>query len=149
MTAKQPELNQEARQILNDAISAAGLRTTKQRDHIFATLLQTRDHPTVDEVYERAKMSMRQISRATVYNCLETLVNCGLVKQISLEREPSRYCPNLAEHAHFHCKNSHRVYDIPLPESLIQSIKSVLPPHTTLDHLEIHFKGSINHQHTE
>ena len=33
---------------------------------------------------------MPTISMATVYNCLETLVTCGLVKQVNIEREPTR-----------------------------------------------------------
>ena len=137
-----PELTHEARVALNEAITACGLRSTRQRDHIFAVLLEKRDHPTVDEVYERAKSTMPHISLATVYNCLEALVNCGLVRQVNLERESSRYCPNLQEHAHFHCKKTSRVYDIPLPESTIESLKSVVPKEFDLEAIEIHFKGS-------
>jgi Fur family peroxide stress response transcriptional regulator len=137
-----PELTHEARVALNQAITTCGLRSTRQRDHIFAVLLEKRDHPTVDEVYERAKSTMPQISLATVYNCLETLVNCGLVRQVNLEREPSRYCPNLAEHAHFHCTKTARVYDIPLPASIIETLKSIIPQEFDLEVVEIHFKGS-------
>ena len=57
------------------------------------------------------------ISLATVYNCLETLSHSGLVRQVNLDRGPSRYCPNLKEHGHFHCETCGTIYDIDLPDS--------------------------------
>ena len=65
----------------------------------------------------RAKRSMPDISFATVYNCLDTLVHCGLIRQVNLDRSPSRYCPNMGEHCHFYCDSCERVLDIDLPAS--------------------------------
>ncbi|HAV12834.1 MAG TPA: transcriptional repressor, partial [Opitutae bacterium] len=86
---------------LDKALEHSGQRSTKQREHIFSVLLEKRDHPTADEVYARAKSDMPTISLATVYNCLETLVETSLIRQVNFEREPTRYCPNLTQHAHF------------------------------------------------
>ncbi len=138
---KNAVLSPDAQKALNQAITRAGLRSTKQRDHIFAVLLTQRDHPTAEEVYARAKLGMQTISLATVYNCLETLVACGLVRQVNLERESSRYCPNLAEHAHFHCHDTGRVYDIPLPLSISGELKHILPLGFSAESIEISFKG--------
>ena len=74
---------------LDHALEHSGQRSTKQREHIFSVILEKRDHPTADEVYARAKGEMPTISLATVYNCLETLVESGLVKQVNFEREPT------------------------------------------------------------
>src|SRR5688572_2069768 len=101
------QLTPHAKITLESALTKIGSKSTKQREHVFAMLLTQRDHPTAEEVYTRLKDTIdaeSSISLATVYNCLETLVACGLVKQVNIEREPNRYCPNLAEHAHFHCK---------------------------------------------
>ena len=103
------KLSKKSHEILNGALVQGGLRSTRQREHVFGVLLGQRDHPTADEVYARAKVEMPSISLATVYNCLETLVECSLVRQVNFEREPSRFCPNLAEHAHFYDENSGRV----------------------------------------
>ena len=57
---------------------------------------------------------MPGISLATVYNCLETLVANGLVRQVNVDREPTRYCPNTEEHGHFICEQCSQVFDIEL-----------------------------------
>jgi Fur family peroxide stress response transcriptional regulator len=73
------------------------------------------DHPTADEIFERAKNRMPEISFATVYNCLSVLVRCGLVRQVTLDRSPTRFCPNMREHCHFFCEECGQVTDIDLP----------------------------------
>ncbi len=58
---------------------------------------------------------MPSISLATVYNCLETLVDCGLARQVNVEREATRYCANLQEHGHFMLQRAAaQVHDVPL-----------------------------------
>jgi Fur family peroxide stress response transcriptional regulator len=93
---------------------ANGIRLTKQREEVFGILLQKRDHPTATEVFLRAKKHMPSISLATIYNCLEALVDCGLVKQVNLDRAPTRFCANLEEHSHFYCEGCGSVSDVVL-----------------------------------
>ncbi len=52
---------------------------------------------------------------ATVYNCLDALVECGLARQVTLERGATRFCPNMREHCHFYCDQCQSVFDIELP----------------------------------
>jgi Fur family peroxide stress response transcriptional regulator len=89
-----------------------GHRMTPQRREVYEVLLAERDHPTATEVFWRAKQRVPSISLATVYNCLETLVECGLAKQVNVEREATRYCPNLNEHGHFLCERCGKVFDV-------------------------------------
>ena len=76
---------------------------TKQRKVVYEILMDERDHPTASEVFLRAKAQMPGISLATVYNCLEAMTQAGLIKQVNVVREASRFCPNLRPHAHFFC----------------------------------------------
>jgi Fur family peroxide stress response transcriptional regulator len=87
---------------------------------------------------------MPTISMATVYNCLETLVSSGLVKQVNIEREPTRYCPNLAPHAHFHCRDTGRVYDVPVPVGTMEKLTDVLPGTYQADSVELVFRGHLS-----
>jgi Fur family transcriptional regulator, peroxide stress response regulator len=135
------KLEPQARHALGEALTHAGQRSTRQREHVFAVLLDKRDHPTADEVYARARSTMPAISLATVYNCLETLVSCGLVRQVNIEREPSRYCPNLHEHAHFHDERTGRVYDIEVPATFVTRLRNLLPPGYQAEHVELSFRG--------
>ena len=80
---------------LCEKLKACDVRPTPQREVVLKVILEKRDHPTADEIFARVKGMMPSISLATVYNCLETLVRGGLVRQVNLERAPTRYCPNL------------------------------------------------------
>ncbi len=88
---------------LDERLARGGFRFTPQREHVYAVLLQKRDHPTAEQVFIRAKREMPDISMATVYNCLDALVKCGLARQVTLERGAARFCPNMREHCHFYC----------------------------------------------
>lgn len=135
------KLSISAKRILEDALAESGLRSTRQRECVYATLLARRDHPSADDVYARAKNAMPTISLATVYNCLDTLVQCGLVKKLNYEREPSRFCPNDGDHAHFLDEKSGRVYDIALPEEFDHFIKRVLPQGFEARRVKLTFTG--------
>ncbi len=100
---------------LNQELAHCGFRFTRQRQQVYDVLLQKRDHPTAEEVFIRAKHRMPDISMATVYNCLDALVKCGLARQVTLERGAARFCPNMREHCHFYCDSCEKVYDISLP----------------------------------
>jgi Fur family peroxide stress response transcriptional regulator len=102
---------------LMETLANSGFRFTPQRQKVYEVLLHKRDHPTAEEVFIRSKQAMPDISMATVYNCLTALVQCGLVRQVSLERGAARFCPNMREHCHFYCDSCDEVFDIDLPES--------------------------------
>lgn len=97
---------------LNERLAKTGLRFTAQRRHVYGVLLEHRDHPSAEQVFLRAKEAMPDISMATVYNCLDTLVQCGLVRQVNRERGATRYCSNMQEHHHFYCEECGGTFDI-------------------------------------
>ncbi len=99
---------------LTRRLTGGGFRFTRQRQQVYAVLLRKRDHPTAEEVFIRAKRERPDISLATVYNCLDALVQCGLARQVNLERGAARFCPNMREHCHFYCDACASVFDIEL-----------------------------------
>ena len=121
-----------------------GLRMTRQRCEVYKVLMDHRDHPTAGEVYERAKQNIPGISLATVYNCLEALVQHDVVRQVNFERESSRYCPNLTEHGHFHDETSGNIIDVPLKNGAKLSDLLDLPEGAQIDNLEITLRGKIS-----
>ena len=88
---------------LGERLATSGFRFTSQRRCVYDVLLHKRDHPTAEEVFTRAKKAMPEISHATVYNCLDALVSCGLARQVHLERGATRDCPHMETHCHFFC----------------------------------------------
>jgi len=126
---------------LAQRLADSGLRATPQREIVYDVLLKKRDHPTADEVFARVKSERPTISLATVYNCLETLVSCDLVRAVNFERGPTRYCPNLHPHAHFHDERTGKTHDIELPPTLLEKVKSILPREYDAKSVEIIFRG--------
>ena len=126
---------------LSQRLADSGLRSTPQREVVYNVLLTKRDHPTADEVHARVRSELPSISLATVYNCLETLVQCDLVRAVNFERGPTRYCPNLRPHAHFHDEHTGKTHDVDLPPTLLENVKSILPAGFDASSVEIIFRG--------
>jgi Fe2+ or Zn2+ uptake regulation protein len=122
-------------------ISAKGFRFTEQRRQVYDALMARRDHPTAVEVFMRVKSKMSSISLATVYNCLETLTECGLVKHVHHDRESSRYCPNLDEHAHLFCESCNSVTDLPLRVKRRTADIWDVPADVVISRHEVSFRG--------
>lgn len=113
--------HKQQQQRLNERLATSGLRFTPQRELVYGVLLGPRDHPTADEVFIRSKQRVSDISMATVYNCLDALVKCGLVRQVNLDRAATRYCPNMSEHCHFHCDECGAVADVEFRETELRT----------------------------
>lgn len=124
---------------LNRKLAQSGFRFTPQREHVYRVLVEKRDHPTAEEVFIRAKAGKPEISMATVYNCLDALVKCGVVKQVAVQRGAARFCPNMKRHGHFYCETCHGVFDVDVPEGRPEGIH--MPRGFKVDHYEIAIHG--------
>ena len=124
---------------LTERLNTGGFRFTPQRQHVYDVLLQKRDHPTAEEVFIRSKHSMPDISMATVYNCLDALVKCGLARQVTLDRGATRFCPNMHEHCHFYCDSCNTVFDVDMTDKPESGV--VLPKGLKAAHYEIAIHG--------
>src|SRR6267378_1787295 len=123
---------------LNERLGVGGFRFTPQRQRVYDVLLHKRDHPTAEEVFIRAKRAMPEISHATVYNCLDALVQCGLVRQVQLQRGATRFCPNMEEHCHYYCDECGAVFDVALTAD---STFMPRPKGFKIDHYDIAVHG--------
>lgn len=121
----------------------AGLRMTRQRREVYRILVEQRDHPTAQEVFLKAKDTLPNLSLATVYNCLEALVQHGIIRQVNFERESSRYCPNLREHGHFHDAETGVIHDVDFKPGFNLADILDLPPGIVVDDIEITLRGKI------
>ena len=120
-----------------------GLRMTRQRWDVYRLLMTQRDHPTANDVFRRIQKRLPNISLATVYNCLEALVKHGIVRQVNFDREPSRFCPNLAEHGHFHDESSGAIHDITFKPGIDLAAILDLPDGTVITDIELTLRGKL------
>jgi Fe2+ or Zn2+ uptake regulation protein len=119
-------------------------RMTPQRRQIYDVLMSRQDHPSASDVFLQVKDAMPTISLATVYNCLDAMTQSGLIRQVNLDRESSRYCANLADHAHFCCQTCGQVSDVPLEDSQHLSETITLPQGAEVTRLEVTLRGTCS-----
>lgn len=110
---------------LRRALEASGQRFTEQRAAVYRYLANTDVHPTADEVFLAVRENLPDISLATVYKNLETLVGCGLAVKLTFADESARYDGCTDPHHHARCVVCGRVTDIPgeIPASEIEAIR--------------------------
>ena len=116
---------------------------TRQRREVYRVLQDQRDHPTANDVFVRVKRALPSISLATVYNCLEALVEHGLVRQVNFDRESSRFCPNISEHGHFHDRRSGVIHDVHFKPGISLADVLDLPPGAVISDIEITLRGEL------
>jgi Fe2+ or Zn2+ uptake regulation protein len=118
--------------VLREALEANGQRFTEQRAAVYRYLARTAEHPTADEVFTAVRGEITDISLATVYKALETLVGCGLASKLTYGDGSARYDPRTDDHCHARCLHCGAVRDV--PEVAVPS----LPRGTTAAGFEVH-----------
>jgi Fur family transcriptional regulator, stress-responsive regulator len=89
---------------LLERLRALDWRLTPQRRVIAEVMGGEHVHLTAEEVLERARERLPEVSLATVYNALNELVAMGEVKQVDAGAGPTRYDPNTEDgHHHLVC----------------------------------------------
>ena len=121
----------------------AGMRMTQQRRAVLETSLSSHDHPTAAMIYERTKANMPGISLATVYNCLESMAETGIINHLNFDNGPSRFCPNLEPHVHLLDDESNRVLDVQLKPGLRPEDVFELPEGTCVTRMDACLRGRI------
>src|SRR5690606_23376670 len=104
---------QPADEVLREALEANGQRFTDQRAAVYRYLTATDKHPTADEVFLGVRGVVPDISLATVYKSLETLVGCGLAAKLAYGDGSARYDGRTDPHPHARCVACSRMFDLP------------------------------------
>jgi len=101
-----------AARVLRSVLESKGQRYTEQRAAVYQYLLGTTAHPTADEVFTAVRASIPDISLATVYKALETLVGCGLAQKLTYGDGSARYDGRTDPHHHARCVVCGSVLDV-------------------------------------
>ncbi len=89
------------------------MKPSAQRLAVAEFVLFTDEHPSADQVFAAARSRVPTISRATVYNTLNTLVRKGLLRQLALAGGKLAFDPHLQPHHHFVDESTGVIRDIP------------------------------------
>ena len=107
-------MNISAEEMLN----SRGVRPTPQRVVITEYLLNTQCHPTAEQVLAAVADALPvSLSKATVYNTLNALVEAGVIQEVYTDPGGcARYDANITRHHHFVDTRTGRIYDIPFED---------------------------------
>jgi Fur family peroxide stress response transcriptional regulator len=79
------------------------LKVTPQRTAIYQELLKSKEHPTVDVMFQTIKKEFPNISYDTVSRTMLTFAKIGLVDLVEVYGGAKRFDPNMSNHHHLHC----------------------------------------------
>jgi len=88
-----------------------GYKVTPQRMAICELVLNSKDHPTAEQVYLSLKKKYPAISLATVYQVLHLLTEMGMLQELGFSGWNARYDPNVEPHINVVCKECGKVVD--------------------------------------
>ena len=103
-----------------------GFKVTPQRLAICKYVLSSREHPTVEQVYESVKIKYPTLSLATVYQTLHLLTQIGLLQELGPSDGSSRYDPNNSPHLNIICKKCGKIQDYE-SETVMKFISQITP----------------------
>lgn len=86
-------------------------RNTRQLAMVWQAVKDDKSHPTADQVYERVRRKLPNISLGTVYRNLQKLVALKKLQVLMLGRS-QHFDPLVQRHQHFICEVCDRVYDV-------------------------------------
>jgi Fur family peroxide stress response transcriptional regulator len=91
---------------------AHGLSVTHQRQVIYEALMNLKEHPSPEAIYERVRKQIPSISLGTVYKNIKTFVESGIVKEVSLHHGSTRIETNMHPHHHLVCVKCKAIVDL-------------------------------------
>ena len=114
---------------------------TNQRELILKELKKSKKHLSADELYERVKKVMPRISLATVYRNLEILSEAGMIGKLEISGRQKRFDYDVTEHDHIYCIQCHRVDNIVIDRSLVDSGHAGMAEGYMVTGLRVEFAG--------
>ena len=94
-----------------EALRKKGYKATPQRIAICRFTLNSRDHPTAQQVHDQVKKIHPTVSLATVYKTLEVLKSLDLIQEIILPQGQARFDSYMKPHINLICLQCGNIVD--------------------------------------
>ena len=86
-------------------------RVTPQRLAICEFVLSSKEHPTVERIYQAVQKKYPTLSIATVYQTLHLLTEIGMLQKLGFYDGVTRYDPDTSPHINLVCQNCGMIQD--------------------------------------
>ncbi len=96
---------------ISEQLKSKDIRPSYQRVKVLEYLYIAGGHPTVDEIFRALSPDIPSLSKVTIYNTLNILVEIGLVREVDIDEAEKHFDISLANHGHFQCTACGTIYN--------------------------------------
>ena len=120
------EIKQSVKKIFSDYLEKNHHRKTPERYEVLDEVYSMTEHFDVEHLFRAMKNKKSEVSRATIYNTIELLLDCNLIMKHQFGKNLALYEKSYAykQHDHLICENCEQVFEFCDPR--IQQIQSMM-----------------------